>query len=188
MGTIEKFETDIKLKANSYVVIKRTQFPIMLAWACTVHKVPGLSLPKIDVSFDLHRQRNFNYGQIYVALSRVTSLEGLYITGSVSAASMKANPQAMEAYNRMRLESALIVDEVKEPNSNVLVIVLLNIRSLSKHVLDLKCDQRLKKSDILCLTEAQVLTTSTTLQFQNCQNLTLVTIVVMIDFKVLQHA
>ena len=75
---------------------------------------------------------------------------------------MKANPQAMEEYNRKRLESTLMVDEVKEPNSNVLVIVLLNILSFSKYVLDLKCGQRLKKSDILCLTEAKVLTTSTT--------------------------
>ena len=91
----------------------------MLAWACTVHKVPGLSLPKIDVSFDLHCQRNFNYGQIYVALSRVRSLEGLYITGSVSAATMKANLQAMEENNRMHLESALMVDEVKESNGYV---------------------------------------------------------------------
>ena len=90
----------------------------------------------------------------------MTSLEGLYIIGSVSAAARKANPQVMEEYNRMHLESALMVDEVKEPNSNVLVIVLLNIRSLSKHVLDLKCDQRLKKSGILCLTETQVLTTT----------------------------
>ena len=96
---MEKFEADIKLKANSYVVIKRTQFPIMLAWACTVHKVQGSSLQKIVDSSDLQRQRNFNYGQIYVALSRVTSLEGLYITGSVSAATMKVNPQAMEQYN-----------------------------------------------------------------------------------------
>ena len=96
---MEKFEADIKLKANSYVVIKRTQFPIMLAWACTVHKVQGSSLPNIVESFDLQLQRNFNYGQIYVALSRVTSLEGFYITGSVSAATMKANPQTMEEYN-----------------------------------------------------------------------------------------
>ena len=99
---------------------------------------------------------------MHAALSRVTSLEGLYITGSVSAAAMKANPQAMEEYNLMRLESALMVDEVKESNSNVLVIVLLNIRSFSNHVLDLNCDQRSKKSDIFYLTEIQVLTTSTT--------------------------
>ena len=56
----------------------------MLIWVCTVLKVQGLSLPKIVVSFDLHRQRNFNYGKIYVALSRVTSLDDLYIVGCVS--------------------------------------------------------------------------------------------------------
>ena len=61
---VEKFEADIKLKANTYVVIKRTQFPIMLAGACTVHKVQWFNLPKIVVRFDLHCQRNFNYGQI----------------------------------------------------------------------------------------------------------------------------
>ena len=72
---LETFDADIKLKVNSYVVIKTTLFPIILAWACTVHKVQGLSLPKIVVAFDLHRPRNFNHVQIYVALSRVTSLE-----------------------------------------------------------------------------------------------------------------
>ena len=65
----------------------------------------------------------FDFHQIYVALIRLTSLEGLYITKSVSAAAMKANPKAMEEYNRMRLESSLMVHEVKEPNRNVLVIV-----------------------------------------------------------------
>ena len=72
---------------------------------------------------------------------------------------MKANPQAVDEYNRMRLELPLMVDEVQKPNNNVLVIVLLKIQSFSKHVLDLKYDQRLKKSYILCLTETQVLTT-----------------------------
>ena len=69
--SIEKTELDIKIKLskNSSPVIKRTQYPLMLAWDGTVHKVQGLSLDKIVVSLDLLRQRNFNYGQIYIALS-----------------------------------------------------------------------------------------------------------------------
>ena len=51
----------------------------MLAGACTVHKIQGLSLTKIIVSLQLLKQRQFNYGQIYAALSKVTTLKSLYI-------------------------------------------------------------------------------------------------------------
>ena len=76
---IEKTEADIKIKLtkNCSPVIKRTQYPLMLTWGSTVHEVQGLSLDKIVLSLDLLRQRNFNYGQIYVALSRVTSFNAL---------------------------------------------------------------------------------------------------------------
>ena len=46
-----------------------------------MHKVQGLSLPHAVVSFDLEKQRAFNYGQMYVAVGRVTSLKGLFVTG-----------------------------------------------------------------------------------------------------------
>ena len=49
----------------------------MLAWGCTVHKGQSLTLEEVVISFDLIRQKNFNYGQMYAALSRVTSLNGL---------------------------------------------------------------------------------------------------------------
>ena len=44
--------------------IQRTQFHLTLAWACTVHEVQGLTLENTVVSFQLFRQRSFNYGQI----------------------------------------------------------------------------------------------------------------------------
>ena len=66
-----------KIKLNpgkhSSLEIQRLQFPL----ACTVHKVQGLTLNKIVISFELFKKRSFNYGQIYVALSRATSLQGL---------------------------------------------------------------------------------------------------------------
>ena len=59
--------------------IQRIQFPSALTWACTVHKVQGLTLENFVFSFDLLKQRSFNYGQVYVALSRATSLSELHI-------------------------------------------------------------------------------------------------------------
>ena len=60
-----------------------------------MHKVEGLSLTQIVVSFQLLKQRQFTYGQMYVALSRVTTLESLYILGLFTEDSIIANPLAL---------------------------------------------------------------------------------------------
>ena len=74
-----------------------------------MHKVQGLSLRQIVVSFQLLKQRQFNYGQIYVALSRVTTLESLCILGLFTEDSIRANPLSLVEYSRMCTESNLSV-------------------------------------------------------------------------------
>ena len=84
---IEPVLSRIKIRPGkpSSPEIQRIQFPITLAWACTVHKVQGLTLQNVVISFNLNKQRSFNYGQVYVALSRATSLQGLHILGQVNS-------------------------------------------------------------------------------------------------------
>lgn len=58
--------------------IKRVQVPLRLAWALTVHKSQGTTLTRALLMI----QNAFDYGQVYVALSRVVSLEGLWLKGA----------------------------------------------------------------------------------------------------------
>jgi hypothetical protein len=136
--------------------IQRLQFPLTLAWACTVHKVQGLTLDNIVVSFDLKRQKCFNFGQVYVALSRATSLKGLHILGTLESKHIRANPKVQEEYKRLR-EISSFHKATDICHNESLSICILNIRSLQKHSRDLSSDPVLSKCDVLTLTETQLL-------------------------------
>ena len=55
------------------------QYPLRLAWGITIHKSQGLTFEKLIVD----AQKAFTNGQVYVALSRATSLEGLVLTSPI---------------------------------------------------------------------------------------------------------
>ena len=56
----------------------RSQFPLTLAWAVTIHKCQGLTLPEIVIDMTPAKGR-FKPGEAYVAFSRVRTLEKLHI-------------------------------------------------------------------------------------------------------------
>jgi ATP-dependent DNA helicase PIF1 len=59
------------------VVADFTQFPLRLAWAVTIHKSQGKTYERAIVDLGA---RVFSPGQTYVALSRITDIDGLYLT------------------------------------------------------------------------------------------------------------
>ncbi|KAL8369874.1 hypothetical protein RB595_000296 [Gaeumannomyces hyphopodioides] len=80
----------------SEVLLSRTQIPLMPAWALTVHKAQGMTLDRVIINM----KRAFEEGQVYVALSRVRTLEGLKVDGDVRALSERivANKEAKHFY------------------------------------------------------------------------------------------
>ena len=73
------------------------QVPLILAWALTIHKSQGASLDaaEIDIGSGI-----FECGQTYVALSRVKSLDGLYLT-SFDIEKIKINKKVKEFYSSL---------------------------------------------------------------------------------------
>jgi len=75
----------------------RTQLPLRLAWAFTIHKAQGMSLSRAELSL----AGAFECGQVYVALSRVRSLEGLWLRDALPRGAVRVNPKVLEYYRGM---------------------------------------------------------------------------------------
>ena len=63
---------------DNTVNVTRKQFPLVLSWAVTIHKVQGMTMDSIVVDMSREKGRYMN-GQAYVAFSHVRTYEGLHI-------------------------------------------------------------------------------------------------------------
>lgn len=76
------------------------------------------------------KQRFFNYGQVYVAISRFRTLQGIHILGQIEHRYLRTNPRVHKEYIRLRN----LVEPAIQPSLNgQMSISLFNIRSLKKH-------------------------------------------------------
>jgi ATP-dependent DNA helicase PIF1 len=81
-------------KSENNDKIAVAQIPLIYAWAITIHKAQGVTLESalIDIGSNI-----FEYGQSYVALSRVKSLEGIYLS-NLNYNKINANPKVKAFY------------------------------------------------------------------------------------------
>jgi hypothetical protein len=79
------------------------QYPIRLAWAITVHKSQGLTLERAVVDLN----RSFASGQVYVALSRCTSIEGLILRSHLTLDNVIVDPRVSDFANMAQDEDEI---------------------------------------------------------------------------------
>ena len=95
-------------------IAKRFQIPLQLAYAVTIHKAQGMTFDEAVIDC----RQAFAPGQVYVGLSRVKSLSGLYITG-FNPKKVKSSKKATSFYSEIE---RILNDNIKDSLSKYFVI------------------------------------------------------------------
>ncbi len=121
-GTVVRFKNGlplVKLKGGPLILVnahqwssvngnkheaKIIQLPLRLAWAITIHKSQGMSLDQAEIDLD----RSFMFGMGYVALSRLKTYLGLYLSG-INSRSLELNPLIYD-FDRQLHEASNSID------------------------------------------------------------------------------
>lgn len=80
-----------------------TQFALRLAWAITIHKSQGLTFEKVMIDAGAA----FSSGQVYVALSRCTSLEGIILLSKIPSAAIYSNENVVKGQQSLTHRGSL---------------------------------------------------------------------------------
>jgi len=128
---------DYSLDKESGQVVKKvlgtfSQFPLRLAWAITIHKSQGLTFDKVIVDAG----RSFAPGQVYVALSRCRSLEGIVLHSLIPPTALHGD-QRISSFSAEHHSSDKLQDlyaREKARYANYLLLRLYTFPELSAHL------------------------------------------------------
>jgi ATP-dependent DNA helicase PIF1 len=103
---------DWAVEENGKIRAQISQVPLRLAWAITVHKSQGMSMDAAVMDLS----QVFEFGQGYVALSRVRRLSGLYLLG-INAHALKVHPEILKKdvdFKKNSAEAAEVFGKILE--------------------------------------------------------------------------
>jgi GTPase SAR1 family protein len=126
--TIDKEKEIIQEK----IIGSFTQYPLKLAWGITIHKSQGLTFEKaiIDAS------AAFAHGQVYVALSRCKSFEGIVLISPISRTCIKHDSSVLQFMNNVENDSPgkNFFDQCKFDYQLSLLKKMFNFKPIEKHL------------------------------------------------------
>ncbi|GFX70554.1 ATP-dependent DNA helicase [Trichonephila clavipes] len=149
---IERVKKAVYRSNNDAISVARNQFSDILAEAMTFHKSQGATFQEAAIGF----KRNLTRPIQYVALSRVTSIQGLYILGEYKAP-LPPREDDLILQELKRLKGNSILPKYaflhQHNNPNTLQIMYHNVQSLNAHYEDIAADPCVINSNILLFAE-----------------------------------
>ncbi|GFS97825.1 uncharacterized protein TNCV_2017951 [Trichonephila clavipes] len=148
---------NIPLNNNKTIFVKRTHVPLVCACATTIHKSQGNTYSEIVYEYD----RRHSQSLLYVALSRVTSIEGLYITTKNNKTFYHCRRRSSSTIDLQEEFKRLSLNKLQTINEDLinfitsrqgLSIFTFNCQILTAHAVDLQ-DSAIRNSNILVLSE-----------------------------------
>lgn len=156
---IAKRSANINLSGG--VKCRRVQFPVVSACALTVHKSQGGTFSQVVFNYEKGQEQQL----VYVGFSRVTSIEGLYLTnstdsfefhhgkGSVTPRICDLRTELQRLSNhRMRTIGEDVMEAISS-NRSACMLMSINVQSLNAHSSDIATDRVLSAVELLALSE-----------------------------------
>lgn len=115
-----EYKLDDEEQVSQNQVGEFLQYPIKLAWAVTIHKSQGLTFDHAIIDAG----KSFIAGQVYVALSRVRTLDGLVLKSKINKDSLRSNNEVINFMKPLNLEQ---LDQMKvEAQEKFILQLVLN--------------------------------------------------------------
>ena len=134
----------------------RTQFPLTLAWAVTIHKCQGLTLEEIVVDMS-PKKGKYTAGQAYVAFSRVRELSKLHII-NYTRLQIRVSPHVETEMERLQSNALqYIPDNILKGNSATIKLVHINICNIMLKLPDIRCEKLLSYTNVISFNETHLM-------------------------------